>query len=71
MTDNEFWARFWMMAFTTLAVIVTVATVTATITEPTEEPLTVQEMKVLLDSGYVKKEIGCDKPVYSFIKDTK
>lgn len=71
MSDNEYWIRFWLMAFTTISAIVIMIAITSSFDKSEtyeEEQLTVTEMKTLLDAGYVKKEIGCYKPMYSFVK---
>lgn len=71
MNDNEYWVGFWMMGFTALVTITLVVCLFSVISNPKEEPLEVKDMKVLLDAGYSKQVIGCDKPTYGFVKDTK
>lgn len=74
MNENEYWVRFWLMAFTTIASIIIMIAITNSLKAQEayeEEQLTVTEMKTLLDAGYVKKEIGCYKPMYSFVKDAR
>lgn len=70
MSDNEFWIRFWLSAFSAIVCIVIVTSVIIAFTSNTEE-YGVKDIKFMLDSGYTKQVIGCDKPVYGFIKDTK
>lgn len=71
MSDNEYWIRFWSIVAVVIVIFIISVALSSGLSDVNEEQLTVSEMKTLLDSGYVKKEIGCYKPMYSFVKDSK
>lgn len=69
MSDNEYWIRFWSIVGVVIVIfIISIALSSGLSDDNNEEQLSVSEMKTLLDAGYVKKEIGCYKPMYSFVK---
>lgn len=71
MNDNEYWVRFWSIVGSVISVLIIAITLTSVFSDGSEESLSVSEMKTLLDAGYIKKEVGCYKPVYSFVKDAR
>lgn len=71
MNDNEYWVRFWSIVGSVISVLIIAITLTSVFSDGSEESLSVSEMKTLLDAGYIKKEVGCYKPVYSFVKDVR
>lgn len=72
MSENEFWIKFWLLAFGTLLGIITVLSLYNIFTSDnnTQKHYSIDYVKAMKEQGYTKKVVGCEKPIFDFVKDT-
>lgn len=73
MSDNEYWIRFWLLGFGTLLGIVTVIALYNGLSadSSTQNQYPIDYIKAMKEQGYTKQMVGCEKPIFDFVKEIK
>lgn len=73
MSDNEFWIRFWLLGFGTLLGIVTVVALYNGFSDDSsaQNQYSIDYVKAMKEQGYTKQIVGCEKPIFDFVKEAK
>lgn len=73
MSDNEYWIRFWLLGFGTLLGIVTVIALYNGLSDDSsaQNRYSIDYIKAMKEQGYTKQMVGCEKPIFDFVKEIK
>ena len=73
MSDNEYWIRFWLLGFGTLLGTVTIITLYNGLSADSsiQNQYPIDYIKAMKEQGYTKQMVGCEKPIFDFVKEIK